>query len=181
MTKVKFHDLQFEPYIGASDIQSATKRIAAQIDKDYAQYTNQPLMLVTLNGAMLWASQLIAELNVDFEWAFTKCSSYGSGIKSSNNIILQVPPTIELKGRDVLVVEDVIDTGNTWEFLHKYAMEQGASSVRIATMTFKPEVYTKPLALDYVALTVENKFIIGNGLDYNQQGRNLRDLYTLCK
>lgn len=181
METIKIFDLEFEPYIKASEIAQATKRVAAEIDNDYCACESQPIILITLNGAMIWAAQLITNLTTQFEWAFAKCSSYGESTQSSGDVKMQVNPIVELKGRHVLIVEDIVDTGNTWEFLHKYALEQGAKSVKIATMSLKPEAYKKTLPLDYIALELEDKFVIGNGLDFNQYGRNLKDIYKLCE
>lgn len=181
MSKIKLLDLEFETYITANEIAQATSRVARAIEADYMERATLPILLITLNGAAPWAMQLAQELRFDATWGFVKCSSYGASTVSSGQIKMEVPPTVDFVERDVIVVEDIVDSGLTWTALHDYLMEHGASSVRIATMAFKAEAYRGTAAVDYIALRVNNLFLVGNGLDYNQQGRNLKDIHQLCK
>ncbi len=181
MSKIKLLDLEFQLHITGEQIEAATKQIAQRISSDYADSQQSPVLLITLAGAAPWAMLLAQHIEPHFDWGFVKCASYGESITSCGKIDMQVPPTIDFKGRDVVVVEDIVDTGITWEYLHNYLKDNGARSVRMATMCIKPEVYTKDLPVDYVAFEIENLFVVGYGLDYNQRGRNLKGIYQLCK
>ncbi len=181
MSKIKLLDLEFQLHITQEQIERETKRIAQQISRDYTDCSQTPVFLVTLSGAAPWAMLLAQHIENHFDWGFVKCCSYGESTVSCGEIQMQVPPTIDFAGRDVVVVEDIVDTGITWEYLHNYLMENGAQSVRMASMCLKKEVYTKELPVDYVAFEIENLFVVGYGLDYNQRGRNLKDIYQLCK
>lgn len=179
---MKIHDIEFEPYISGAQIETAIDVIARQINEKYAQIERPVLMLVTLTGAMIFASDLCKRLTIPLEIAFVKCSSYGESLVSSGHISFDLKPTSILAERDVIVLEDIVDTGNTWVVLHDYINSQGAKSIAIATLVLKEEVYDKPLKLDYVAFNVENAFLIGYGMDYNQLGRNINGIYkpTSC-
>ncbi|MEF9949806.1 MAG: phosphoribosyltransferase family protein [Mucinivorans sp.] len=174
---MKIHDIDFEPYLSADSIDESIGRLAEKINRDYADAREPILLLITLSGAMIFASRLVLQLKVPVELAFVKCSSYGSKRVSSGRIAFQVEPTASLLGRDVLVVEDIVDTGNTWVALHTYIEKQGALSIRIATMLLKKEIYNKPLPIDYTAIEVSNDFLVGYGLDYNLLGRNINGIY----
>lgn len=179
---MKIHDIDFQEYISNNVIEKAIADIAAQINKDYENSQEPVLLLITLAGAVIFGAQLCKHLTIDVELAFVKCSSYGTSRTSSGRVIFQVEPTASLLGRDVIVVEDIVDTGNTWVALHTYIEQQGANSLAIATLMLKDKIYDKPLPLDYVALRVDSEFLIGYGLDYNQLGRNLNAIYksTSC-
>ncbi len=173
-------DKDFAPYISADQIEESIKGIAREIEEYYADAQRPVLMLVTLSGAMMFASELSKHIEFDLEWGFVKCSSYGASMTSSGNVNFKVEPTVEVEGRDILVVEDIVDTGNTWVALHKYLQDRNAKTVKIATMCIKREVYDKPLPVDFVAMDIENKFIVGYGLDYDELGRNINGIYALA-
>lgn len=181
---VTVHDLEFELYIPGDTIHAAITSVAEAINRDYED-AECPLLLVTLNGALVFAGELFRQLTGSFEVAFIKMSSYGAGMISLGAVSVDVPLTVDVAGRRVIIAEDIIDTGNTIHQLHAMLIERGAKEVRVATLLLKPAVYhaTHPqnaLPLDYVALEVEPKFIVGYGLDYNNAGRNLGAIYTLC-
>lgn len=178
------HDRRFRLHTPQKVIHDAIARVAADINRDYAD-AQRPLMLVTLNGAFVFAGELFRQLTGDFEVAFVKLSSY-EGLGTSGTIKIDVPLTTDVRGRDVIIAEDVVDTGNTIHKLHAMLTEQGAKSVRTATLLLKPETYyhqperTESLPIDYVALESEPAFIIGYGMDYDGLGRNLGALYAVC-
>lgn len=178
-------DRRFGLYIPEETIHTAISEIAARVNRDY-QDAERPLMLVTLNGAFIFAGELFRQLTGPFEVAFIKLSSYGSGLTTSGQISVDVPLTTDVKGRDILIAEDVVDTGNTIHKLHAMLTEQGAKSVRVATLLLKPDTYynqperPEPLPIDYAALESEPEFIIGYGMDYDGLGRNLGALYAVC-
>ncbi len=133
-------DRRFEPYISAERIHTAISELARRINRDYAACTGRPLLLVTLNGALVFAGELFRQLTGDFEVAFVKLSSY-EGIGSTGKVQLDVPVTAEVRGRDIVIAEDVVDTGNTIHALHGLLQQAGARSVRVATLVLKPTVY----------------------------------------
>lgn len=179
-------DRRFRLYIPENVIHTAISSVAAAIDRDYAE-SERPLLLITLNGAFVFAGELFRQLTGPFEVAFVKLSSYGAGLASSGHVEIEVPLTADVRDRDVIIAEDVVDTGNTLHKLHAMLTEQGARSIRAATLLLKPATYynqperPEPLPVDYVALESEPKFIIGYGMDYDGLGRNLGALYALCE
>lgn len=181
---VIIRDRRFEPYIPAATIHAAISDVAARINRDYADAA-RPLLLVTLNGAFVFAGEMFRQLTGDFEVAFVKLSSY-DGLGSSGAIKIDVPLTTDVRGRDVLIAEDVVDTGNTIHALYDMLTERGARTVRVATLLLKPDPYYRqpqrpePLPIDYAALEIEPKFIIGYGMDYDGLGRNLGAIYAIC-
>lgn len=179
MDDIKILDRSFRIYINHDDVVQAIERVAQSINRDYADSETPPILLITLSGAMMFAAELVQHLSIDHRWAFVKCSSYQDGM-SSTSLRMQVEPTASLEGEDVIVIEDIVDTGNTWEFLHNYCLNAGARSVKIATMTIKSEVYKKSLPVNYIGLPIEDKFAIGFGLDYAQHGRNLPHIYQFA-
>lgn len=178
---MQINNLNFEPYISAATLREQTVRVAAQISRDYADSTTPPLIIITLGGAVIFAADLVRSLDFVTDIAFVKCSSYHNSLTSSSKITFELPLTISARGRDVIVIEDIVDTGNTYVVLHDYLTAQGATSIRIATMLIKKDVYKKTLPIDYVAHEVDDIFVIGSGLDYNQLGRNLDGIYRLSK
>lgn len=178
---MQIHNLNFEPYISAEHLAEQTARVAAQINRDYAISDTPPLILITLGGAVIYAADLVRRLDFMTELSYVKCSSYNDGISSTGQIKMEIEPTISPVGRDVIVVEDIVDTGNTYVALHDYLMRAGAKSVKIATMLIKTAVYNKELPIDYISLEIDDIFVVGSGLDYNQLGRNLAGIYRLSK
>lgn len=174
-------DRRFRLYIPEEDLHAAVSRIAGEINRDYASAV-RPLLLVTLNGAFVFAGELFRQLDGPFEVAFVKLSSY-EGLGTSGTVHVDIPLTTEVAGRDVLIAEDVVDTGTTIQRLHELLAERGARSVRTATLVLKPTVYNRranPLPIEYVGVESEPRFIIGYGLDYDGLGRNLAGIYVLC-
>ena len=178
---MKIHDKTFELYRSGDEVLAAIKAVAARIDAHYANRTNnRPLvLLVTLSGAVVFGVELARRLDTEVEWAFVKCSSYGAELCSSGNVEMEVLPTLSLEGRDVLVVEDIVDSGNTWCALYDYLQDKGLRSLHIASLVLKPTVYDKSLPVDFVALEADDLFLIGYGMDYNQLGRDLDGIYVL--
>lgn len=183
---VTLRERRFELYIPESAIHQAIASMAEIINRDYAE-AERPLLLVTLNGAFIFAGELFRQLDGDFEVAFIKLSSYGHEMASSGSVTVDVPLTAGIKGRDIIIAEDVVDTGNTIRRLNTLLTEQGARSIRVATLILKPEVYYSETArnngdlvpIDYVALESEPRFIIGYGMDCDGLGRNLGAIYAL--
>ena len=176
MKEVQYQGLTFEPYIEKEKIAARVKELAEVIKRDCEGTI--PLFVCVLNGAFPFASDLIRALDIDAEITFIRLKSYeGMG---STGVVKEVLGLAEdLKGRTVIVVEDIVDTGNTIVDLARIVKEKGALDCKICTMLLKPEVYKKDVKLDYVAMEIPNKFIVGFGLDYNELGRNYKDIYVL--
>ncbi len=171
-------DKKFKPYIRAAQIQEEVARLGAQMNADYAG--KNPLFIAILNGSFMFASDLFKELTVDAEICFIKLASY-KGTRSTGNVITSIGLDESLKGRHVVIVEDIVDTGKTlYEFLPQLTNQQPAS-LRIAALLHKPEALVHPLTIDYLGFTVPNKFLLGYGLDYDGHGRNLKEIYQLVE
>ena len=136
------------------------------------------MLLCILNGSIMFTAELMKRLNFDCELISMKLSSY-DGTQSTGNVREVMGMTGSVKGKRVIVVEDIVDTGNTIVDLNRIVKEKGATDCKICTMLLKPEVYKKAVKLDYVAMEIPNRFIVGFGLDYNELGRNYKDIYIL--
>jgi len=169
-------DKKFQPYIKAEQIKEEVARLGARINEEYTG--KNPLFIAILNGSFMFASDLFKELTVDAEICFIKLASY-KGTKSTGNVITSIGLDESLKGRHVIIVEDIVDTGKTlYEFLPQLTNQQPAS-LKIAALLHKPEALAFPLTIDYLGFTVPNKFLLGYGLDYDGHGRNLKEIYQL--
>ena len=178
MDKITLLDKTFVKYISEKEIEEATERVAQQINEDYKD--DQPYLLVTLNGAIMFAVELMEKLTIPCRITCVKLSSY-SGTSSTNKVKELVGLNEDLTGQRVLIIEDIVDTGVTYEHMHKMLMDTHAKDVRMVTMAFKPDAYKKELPVHYVALPIPNKFVVGHGLDYDGWGRNLVDIYQLSE
>lgn len=173
---VQLHDLQFTPFISEADIDAGIDKVAAQINHDFAGET--PVFLGILNGAFLFAAELIKRFKGDCEVHFVKLSSYeGTGTTGAVRSLMGLAQS--LKGRQVIIIEDIVDTGNTLESIDEILTREEVALYKIATLFYKPEAYKKSIHIDYVGLEIPNEFIVGYGLDYNGLGRNLTQVYKL--
>ncbi len=176
--QIQVFDKTFEPYITAAQIDEQIKKLAAQINIDYAG--KRPLFIAILNGSFMFASDLFKELTIEAEICFIKLASY-KGTKSTGNVITSIGLDIPLTDRHVIIVEDIVDTGKTLnEFLPQLTNQQPAT-LKIAALLHKPEALQFPLAIDYLGFEVPNKFLLGYGLDYDGLGRNLNQIYRLVE
>ena len=167
MDIVKIKDKTFRTFIPESEIQSKVKAVADKLNKDMAG--KNPLFLAVLNGSFIFAADLMRYLSIPCEISFVKLASY-QGTTSVGKVKELIGINQELKGRTVVIVEDIVDTGNTMKQM-------------LATLEgFEPESLQQvPLNIEYPAMEIPNDFIVGYGLDYDQQGRNLRDIYTVVE
>lgn len=173
---IQVHDKRFRTYISASAINEQIKRIADAINQDYKD--KRPLFIAILNGSFMFASDLFKELTIEAEVCFIKLASY-KGVKSTGQVVTSIGLDVPLKDRDIIVIEDIVDTGKTLsEFLPQLEM-QNPSSLRIATLLHKPDALMFPLQMDYIGFSVPNKFLLGYGLDYDGLGRNLKEIFQL--
>lgn len=174
--KVTLLDKTFVKYILSDRIDAEIARLAAEITLEYRY--DDPIMLITLNGAIVFAVDLLKQLDFPCRVSCVKLSSY-SGTESTGTINSLIGLNEDVRGKRILILEDIVDTGRTYIHLHDMLMEAGAKDVRIATMTMKPEAYKADLPVHYVGLNIPNKFVVGRGLDYDGYGRNLSDIYQV--
>lgn len=176
MNKIRIKDKDFELFIPEKEIKKAIKKVAGQIRKDI-QGTN-PLFVGILNGAFMFTAALMRELNGAYEITFARYSSYRG--TSSTGIINEIMPVrADIKGRLVILIEDIIDTGFTMQHVMENFRKEGAAEVKLATMLFKPDALKSKLQPDYIGLEIPSDFIVGYGLDYDEAGRALRDIYKV--
>ena len=179
MDKITLKDKTFKPYIPYATISEHIDGVADRINADFRGCTDTPVIVCVLNGSIMFTAELMKRLDFNCELVSVKLSSY-SGTESTGKVRQVMGMTGSVKGRRVIVVEDIVDTGNTIVELKRLMSEDyGATEVRICTMLLKPEVYTKDVKLDYVGMEIPNRFIVGFGLDYDELGRNFRDIYIL--
>lgn len=173
---VTIKDKQFKISITEQEIEQSIVRIAKQINEDLAD--KNPIFLAVLNGSFMFAGELMKHVDVPSEITFVRLASY-QGVLSTNKVqeILGLNESIE--ARTVVIVEDIVDTGNTMVALLEELKRYNPREVRIATLLLKPDALKQPLKLDYVALEIPNDFIVGYGLDYDGYGRNLKDIYKI--
>ena len=176
MSVIKVHDKTFEIYLSEEIILKRVKEIAAGINKDYAG--KRPLFIAILNGSFMFASDLFKQMNIEAELCFIKLASY-KGMKSTGNVITSIGLEVDLFNKEVIIVEDIVDTGKTLHNFLPKLLHQQPASLKIATLLHKPEATEYPLQLDYVGFEIPNKFVVGYGLDYDGLGRNLKEIYQL--
>lgn len=173
---LQLHDKQFEPFISAEEIDFAVASMAAQVEADFAEDT--PIFFGVLNGAFMVVSDFMKHYKSPCEVSFIKMASY-EGTASTNEVKQLIGLNQDLSGRTVVVIEDIVDTGNTLVELKALFKKQNVAHFKIATLFFKPEAYKKDIKIDYVGIRIPNKFIVGYGLDYDGLGRNLPEVYQL--
>lgn len=173
---IQLHDKHFVPFISASDLDATLERMAKQVTKDLAGET--PVFIGVLNGAFMVVSDFVKHYKGNCEVSFVKVASY-EGTGSTGEVKQLIGLSQNLTGRSVVIIEDIVDTGNTIEELKRMFEQQGVKQLKIATLFFKPEAYTKTIPLDYIGFEIPNKFIVGYGLDYDGLGRNLPEIYQL--
>ena len=179
MDKITLKDRTFKPYIPYETLSGHIDEVAGRINADFRGCNDTPVIVCVLNGSIMFTAELMKRLDFNCELVSVKLSSY-SGTESTGKVRQVMGMTGSVKGRRVIVVEDIVDTGNTIVELKRLMAEAyGATEVRICTMLLKPEVYTKDVKLDYVGMEIPNRFIVGFGLDYDELGRNFRDIYVL--
>lgn len=173
---VKLHDKYFKPFISDKEIHKAVVAIAEKLNNDFASKT--PILLGVLNGCFMFASDLVKELSISCEVSFVKLASY-KGTQSTGEIKSLIGLNENLKGRDVIILEDIVDTGHTIDNLSAQLHALGVNSVTVVAFLFKPNAYVGSSKINYSGIEVGNEFLVGYGLDYDGLGRNLKDLYII--
>ncbi len=176
MKTIQLNDKKFRINIPSEEILKQVGRVAKEIDKDFNGKT--PLFVVVLNGAFMFASDLLKAVTIDCEVSFVKLSSY-HGTQSTEKVKEIIGLNQNIKGRDIIIVEDIVDTGITMENLLGDLNKMKPNSISIATLLFKPASFRKDYKVHYTGFEIPNDFIVGYGLDYNQLGRNLSDIYII--
>lgn len=178
MHKVTLKDKTFRVNIPANEIDKAVGEVARRINSDLKY--KKPLFLSVLNGSFMFTSDLMKKLTIECEISFVKVSSY-YGTSTTGSVKELIGLGENIKGRTVVIIEDIVDTGLTIEAVVKQLIEMEPAEIKIATLLYKPEAYRGRIELDYVAIVVPNDFLVGYGLDYDGLGRNLPDIYVLDK
>ena len=171
----------FEPQlkilISRDEIAKAINRLACEIQRDYQG--KQPLLIGVLKGSFVFMADLIRQLDLPPELDFVRLSSYGSARESSGKVRVVQGVKTSIKGRDVLVVEDIVDTGTTISFLLDYLKKKKPASLKLCALADKPSRRRVPVPIDYCGFSVPDKFVVGYGLDYDERFRNLPDIYVI--
>ena len=178
MHKITLNDKTFRTYIPYEKIVEAIDRVTEKINADFCGCDDVPILLCVLNGSIMFTAELMKRLNFNCQVVSIKLSSY-EGTTTTGKVKQALGLTADITGRRVIVVEDIVDSGNTIVELKRILEERGASESRICTMLLKPDAYKKDIRLDYVAMEIANDFIVGFGLDYDELGRNYKDIYVL--
>lgn len=174
--KITLNDKSFRVLIPAEDIDKAVSRVAEQLNERYEGRT--PIFLGVLSGSFHFLSDLVRKVDFESQVTFVKLSSY-NGTESTGNVTQQLGVDIDIEGRDIIIVEDIVETGHSMSYLLDYLRAKRPASVAICTLFFKPDKFLYNYKIDYTALSIGNEFIVGYGLDYNQLGRNLKDIYVI--
>ena len=173
---ITIKDKQFEPFIHHDQIAERVERLAERLNADYQG--KSPLLIAILNGAFMFAADLVRHLTFDHEIQFAKFSSY-VGMNTTGKVKELIGISGDIAGRDVIIVEDIIDTGITMYNLIPQFMEKGVKSVEVASLLMKPGKPQTPVNVKYCAMEIPNEFIVGYGLDYDGLGRNYKDIYVV--
>lgn len=174
---IQISDLHFVPFIESGKIEERVTTLALSLSQDLKGL--DPILVPVLNGAFMFASDLMKAISIPCEVSFVKVASYHQGTQSSGAVHDVLGLGTDIRGRHVVLVEDIVDTGLTMEYLIQTFMALQPASLRIAALFLKPGSLKKPIKVDYLGFEIENKFIVGYGLDYKGLGRNLKDVYQL--
>lgn len=182
MEKVKILDKTFRTYIPYEEIEASIDKMMEKVNSDFSDKETIPILLCVMNGSIMFTAEVMKRTTFDCVISSIKVSSY-EGTESTGQITVKQDLSIDITGKTVIIVEDIVDTGTTIFALSKYLKEKGAADVMICTLFYKPEAYKfkEELPINYVAREIQNQFIVGFGLDYNELGRNYKDVYILDK
>jgi len=169
----------FVPFLTEDVIQNRIKEMAAQISQDYKGKI--PIFIGVLNGAFIFLSDLIKNVSIDCEIDFFKLSSYGDSKITSGNVRLLKELNCEVNGRDIIIVEDIVDSGLSIKYIEEIFVKHSPSSMKVCSLLMKPESLKYDVKIDYIGFNIPSKFVIGYGLDYAQKFRNLRSIFSLSE
>ena len=177
MERIQLHDKFFKPFIPNSRSEEAIDKVAEKLNNDYCD-KDEPIFLSVLNGSFMFTAALMGRLKFNCEISFVKLASY-TGTESTGCISKLIGLSDRVKGRKVVIIEDIVDSGNTIEELVRLLNEIGVAEIKICTLFLKPKAYKKDIPIDYPAMEIGNEFIVGFGLDYDQLGRQYKDIYII--
>lgn len=180
MEKITLYDKTFKRFIPYSRLMEEIDRVAEKINADFEGCKDIPILLCVLNGSIMFMGELMKRLRFNLQTVSIKLTSY-EGTSTTGHVKQALGLTSDIKGRRVIIVEDIVDSGNTIVELKEILAEHGATESKVCTLLLKPDAYKKDVTLDYVAMEIPNDFIVGFGLDYDELGRNLKDIYVLDK
>lgn len=178
MEKVTLYDKTFKKFIPYEKLEEAIDKVAQKMNQDFEGCEDIPVLLCVLNGSIMFTAELMKRLRFNCQIVSTKLTSY-VGTETTGTVKQALGLTADVTGRRVIVVEDIVDSGNTIVALKQILAEKGAKESLMCTLLLKPDAYKKDVVLDYVAMEIPNDFIVGFGLDYDELGRNLKDIYIL--
>jgi len=176
MQEINILDKKFKISITAAEIEKAVDNMASKINSDYAN--DIPIFVAVLNGSFMFASDLLKKIKMNCNITFIKLTSY-QGTQSTQNVQTLIGLNENIKGRRIIIIEDIIDTGITLNNLIEQINKYEPKDVKIATFLFKPQAFTKSYKIDYIGMKIPNDFIVGYGLDYNGFARNYPDIYKI--
>ena len=176
MGRIIVKDKKFKSYISEAELQDAINKVAQQINTDYKG--KNPIFIGVLNGSFMFMSDLLKKIDLQCTVSFVKLASY-EGTATTGKVSELIGLNEDLEGQDIILVEDIVDTGNTLIKLYEILEEKKVTSIKIASLLFKPGAYKKSHSIDYVGKEIPNAFVIGYGLDYDGLGRNLSSIYVL--
>jgi len=176
--QIQVHDLTFKMYLPAADIQQKVKELSVQLTNDYKD--KKPLFVAILNGSFIFAADITRACDFDSDITFVKFSSY-EGTGSTGHVKSLIGLNESIEGRDLIIIEDIVDTGKTLSHFLKHLEELKPASVTLVTLLLKPEVFKHQFPIQYCGFEIPNKFVIGYGLDYNGRGRTFEGIYQLCE
>ena len=178
MSFIRVHDKLFDPYLTQEEIQTRVSFIAEQLNEDYAG--RKPLFIAILNGSFIFASDLFKKLHIEAEICFIKLASY-KGSKSTGTVVSAIGLDADIFDRDLVIIEDIVDTGKTLtEFLPQLRHQQ-PRSLKIVALLHKAEATRYPVTIDYLGFSIPDKFVVGYGLDYDGLGRNIPEIYKVVE
>ncbi|MBS1653178.1 MAG: hypoxanthine phosphoribosyltransferase [Bacteroidetes bacterium] len=175
-TIISVKDKQFKPFISEASILKAVQNVANKINAEMS--AKNPVFLVVLNGSFMFASDLLKNIAFPCQISFIKVASY-HGTSSSGAVTELIGLTEDLTNKNIVIIEDIVDTGVTLEKLYNVLMKKNVAEIKVATALLKPKSYNKKYPIDFVGIEIENEFVIGYGLDYDGYGRNLKELYII--
>jgi hypoxanthine phosphoribosyltransferase len=176
MSTIKVHDKYFVPFLSENEIQQKVKQLAQQLNEDYSN--KKPLFIAILNGSFMFAADLFKYLNIDAEICFIKLASY-KGTRSTGQVVTAIGLDMDINGRHVIILEDILDTGKTLNHFLPQIKNQQPASLKIAILLHKAEATVYHMNVDYCCFSIPDKFVVGYGLDYDGLGRNISSIYQL--
>lgn len=174
---IKVHDKDFKLYISEAQLRGKINELGQKIAADFEG--QRPVFIGILNGAFIFMSDLVRATTIDCELTFIKVQSY-DGLTSSGKVLDVIGLNIDIKDKPIIIVEDIVDTGRTMNYLIEELQTYAPSEIKVATLLYKPNALQYDVPLDYVGFEIPNKFVVGYGLDYDEAGRHYRDIYQLA-